>query len=86
MFDVALLKSLVVVTENRLVVEQAPHAGEIGPIVIALKVRVYVPMGAATRAETVKEEAPVTTPGVLKMPAGTWVNVVATFAKKKPVG
>jgi hypothetical protein len=44
-----------------------------GPMVIAVKVRVYVPMGAVVEAATatVKEVGPMTAPGVVKMAAGT---------------
>jgi hypothetical protein len=41
-----------------------------GPMVIAVKVRVYVPMGAIAAAVTVKEVAPMTAPGEVKMARG----------------
>ena len=39
-------------------------------MVIAVNVRVYVPMGATAAAVTVKDMAPTEAPGVVKMAAG----------------
>lgn len=59
-----LAQSRVVETKNDM------DVGVGGPMVIAVKVREYVPMGAIAAAVTAKEVAPMTAPGVVKMAAG----------------
>ncbi len=59
-----LLQSRVVETENIMVDATG------GPIVIAVNVSVYVPIGATAAAVTAKEVRPTVAPGVVKMAAG----------------